>query len=82
MDQEAALVLGKAIGAGIAGGAGMIGPGIGIGLAGLGALISIGRNPEVTSTLQTYMILVIAFAEALAIFALVISFLLLFAFQG
>lgn len=54
MEPEASLVLGKAIGAGIAGGAGMIGPGIGIGLAGLGALISIGRNPEVTSTLQTY----------------------------
>jgi F0F1-type ATP synthase membrane subunit c/vacuolar-type H+-ATPase subunit K len=33
----------------------------------------------VTSTLQTYMILVIAFAESLAIFALVIAFLLLFA---
>jgi len=32
--------------------------------------------------LQTYMILVIAFAESLAIFALVIAFLLLFAFSG
>ncbi|HQV69435.1 MAG TPA: ATP synthase F0 subunit C [Thermoflexales bacterium] len=80
MELEAAKILGKAIGAGIAGGAGMIGPGVGIGLAGLGALISIGRNPEVTNTLQTYMILAIAFAESLAIFALVISFLLLFAF--
>lgn len=71
----------KLLGAGLAM-AGMIGPGIGIGLAGLGALLSIGRNPEVTSTLQTYMILVIAFAESLAIFALVIAFLLLFAFSG
>ncbi len=79
MDVEAATQLGRLLGAGIAGGAGMIGPGIGIGLAGLGALISIGRNPEVTSTLQTFMILAIAFAESLAIFALVVALLLLFA---
>ena len=69
----------KELGAALAIGLGALGPGIGIGLSGLGALISIGRNPEVTSTLQTYMILVIAFAESLAIFALVIAFLLLFA---
>ena len=54
-------------------GMGAIGPGIGIGLVGLGALQAMGRNPEASSTIQTNMILAMAFAEAIAIYALVIS---------
>lgn len=59
-------------------GLGAIGPGIGIGIIAGKALEAIGRNPEATSKLQTNMILGIAFAEAIAIYALVISLILRF----
>jgi F-type H+-transporting ATPase subunit c len=55
---------------------GTIGPGVGIGLIGAKALEAMGRNPEITGTIQTNMLLLIAFAESLAIFALVISLVL------
>lgn len=74
MDVEAA----KELGAGLAIGLGTIGPGIGIGLIGAKALEAMGRNPEVTGTVQTNMILAIAFAESLGIFGLVIALLLKF----
>lgn len=63
---------------GLAMGLGALGPGIGIGLVGLGAMQAIGRNPEATSKIQTNMILGFAFAEALAIYALVIALILKF----
>jgi len=75
MDAEAA----KLLGAGIAMGAGAIGPGIGIGLIVNGALLAMGRNPEVSGELRTNMILGIVFAESIAIYALVIALILLFA---
>ncbi len=53
-----------------------IGPGIGIGIIVSGALQAIGRNPEAQGTIVTNMFIGIAFAEALAIFGLVISFLI------
>ncbi|GAC1389964.1 MAG: hypothetical protein NVS4B11_02670 [Ktedonobacteraceae bacterium] len=62
----------------IAIGFGAIGPGIGIGLAAAGALSAIGRNPEAAPLIQTNMILALAFAEAIAIYALVISLLIQF----
>lgn len=68
----------KAIGTALAIGLGAIGPGIGIGLIGLGALQAIGRNPEVENKIRTNMILAIAFAEAVAIYALVIALILKF----
>ncbi len=68
----------KLIGAGIAMGAGAIGPGIGIGLVALGALQAIGRNPEVEGSIRINMFIGIAFAEAVAIYALVVTFILLF----
>jgi F-type H+-transporting ATPase subunit c len=68
----------KEIGAALAIGLGAIGPGIGIGLIGSKAVEAMGRNPEVTGTIQTNMILAIAFAESIAIFALVISLLVKF----
>ena len=74
MDVDAA----KQLGAGLAMGLGAIGPGIGIGLIGSKALEAMGRNPEVTGTIQTNMILAIAFAESMGIFALVIALLLKF----
>ena len=59
----------KLLGAGIAAGLGMLGPGIGIGVLGAAALNAIGRNPEARGPILTNMVLAIAFAEALGIYA-------------
>ncbi|NLX11950.1 MAG: ATP synthase F0 subunit C [Chloroflexi bacterium] len=67
----------KAIGAGLAM-IGVIGPGIGIGVLVQGALSAIGRNPDASGQITTNMILGIAFAEAVAIYALVVSLIILF----
>lgn len=63
-------MLAKALAIGI----GAIGPGIGIGMIGAKAMESIGRNPESYKTLFVPMLLMTAFAEAVAIYALVIAF--------
>ena len=68
------------IGAGLAIGLGAIGPGIGIGLVVMGAVQAMGRNPEAAGEIRTNMIVGIAFAEAVSIYALVIALLLLFVF--
>ena len=68
----------KLLGAGLAM-AGMIGPGIGIGLVVNGALQALGRNPEAGGELRTNMILGIVFAESVAIYALVVALILIFA---
>jgi ATP synthase, F0 subunit c len=57
-------------------GLGAIGPGLGIGIIVSGAMQAIGRNPEIENRVVTYMFIGIAFAEALAIFGLVIAFLI------
>ncbi|MDR1941097.1 MAG: ATP synthase F0 subunit C [Endomicrobium sp.] len=54
---------------------GGFGPAIGIGMIGAKAVEAIGRNPEASGKIQTNMILAIAFAEAIAIFALLFAFL-------
>lgn len=74
MDVEAA----KQLGAALAIGFGAIGSAIGIGLIGSKAMEAMGRNPEASSTVQTNMILAIAFAESIGIFALVVALLLMF----
>jgi|TARA_B100000315_G_C14211852_1_gene422429 F-type H+-transporting ATPase subunit c len=68
----------KYIAAGLAISLGVTGPGIGIGILGSGAMSAIGRNPEATGQIQLNMILAIAFAEALGIYALVVAIILLF----
>jgi F-type H+-transporting ATPase subunit c len=70
--------IGKFIGAGLAMGLGAIGPGIGIGALTRGALEAMGRNPEARSIIQTNMIVGIAFAEAVAIYALLIAIIIVF----
>lgn len=72
MDAEAA----KLLGAGLAAGLGMLGPGIGIGILGAGAMNALGRNPEARGAILTNMILAIAFAEAIGIYALIVAILL------
>ena len=75
MDIEAA----KSIGMALAVGLGVIGPGIGLGILVSKALEAIGRNPEASGKIQTTMFIGIAVTEALAIFALVIGFIIKFA---
>lgn len=53
-------------------------PALAIGKIGGKALEAIGRNPEAAPKIQTAMILAIAFAEAIAIYALVIALILKF----
>lgn len=73
-----ALVVGfKFLGAGVAM-IGALGGGIGIGLSVGGAVQAMARNPDHTGTIQTNMILGVAFAEAVAIYALVVALILLF----
>lgn len=74
MDVEAAKLIGMALAVGL----GVIGPGIGIGIIVGHALEAMGRNPEATSKITPMMFIGIAFTEALAIFALVIGFIVKF----
>jgi ATP synthase F0 subunit c len=57
---------------------GTFGAGLGIGILGYGAVQGIARNPDAAGQIQTNMILAIAFAEAIAIYALVVAMLILF----
>jgi len=69
----------KALAMALAAGIGIIGPGIGIGLLVAKALEAIGRNPEAAPKIQATMFIGVAFVEALAIFALVVAFVIKFA---
>lgn len=68
----------KVLGAGIAM-FGAIGAGIGVGIAASGGLQAIGRNPDAAPIIQTNMILGMAFAEAVAIYALAVALIIIFA---
>lgn len=68
--QDIAVALAIAVGA--------IGPALSIGLIASKGLEAIGRNPEASSKIQTNMILGMAFAEAVAIYALVVALIIKF----
>jgi F-type H+-transporting ATPase subunit c len=68
----------KSLATAMAIGLGAIAPAIAIGLIGKSAMEAIGRNPEAAGKIQTGMILSIAFAEAVAIYALVVALILKF----
>jgi len=68
----------KLLGTAIAIGAGALGPALAIGMIGAKSVEAIGRNPEATSKVQTMAILAIAFAEAVAIYALVVALIIKF----
>ncbi len=74
MDVESARLLAAALAIGL----GAIGPGIGVGIVGGKAVEAMGRNPEASGEIRTNMILGIAFAEAIAIYALVIALIVRF----
>ena len=64
----------KSLAAAIAIALGSMMPALGIGILAGKAMEAIGRNPEAAPKIQTAMILAIAFAEAIAIYALIIAF--------
>lgn len=68
----------RLLAAGLAIDMGALGPGIGIGILGMGAMNALGRNPEARGPIMTNMILAIAMAEAIAIYALVVAVVLIF----
>ncbi len=75
-------VTGALLGAGLAMGLGAIGSGVGAGVAGGKAAVSVGRNPETRGSVTITMLLGQALATSPAVFALVVSVILIFAQQG
>lgn len=59
-------------------GFGSLGPALAIGFIGAKSVEAIGRNPEAGARIQTFAILCIAFAEAIAIYGLVIALIMKF----
>lgn len=68
----------RLIAAGLAIGLGAIGPGIGVGLLVSRAMDALGRNPEAEPAIRLNMVLGLAFAEAIAIYALVVALIIKF----
>ena len=66
------------IAAGIAMGLGALGAPLGIGMLTARAMEALGRNPEARASIQTNMILGIAFCEAISIYALLVAILIKF----
>jgi F-type H+-transporting ATPase subunit c len=71
--------IGAMLGAGLAMGIGAVGAGLGIGTATNGACQAVGRNPGVQGKIMMTMLIGMAMAESIAIYALVVSLVLLFA---
>ncbi|MCX7816959.1 MAG: ATP synthase F0 subunit C [Syntrophales bacterium] len=71
--------IGAMIGAGFAIGVGAVGAGLGIGNAASGACQAVGRNPGVQGKIMTVMLVGMAMAESIAIYALVVALILLYA---
>lgn len=72
-------VFGAMLGSGLAIGLGAIGAGAGIGNAANGACQAVGRNPGVQGKIMTVMLVGMAMAESVVIYALVIALVLLYA---
>jgi F-type H+-transporting ATPase subunit c len=65
--------------AGLAMGLGGIGPGIGLGIGFSKAMEALGRNPEAAGAIFVPYILGLALTEAIGIYCLVVSLILIFA---
>jgi F-type H+-transporting ATPase subunit c len=70
----------KYVGAALAIGIGGLAPALAIGNLVGKAMEALGRNPEAQPVIQTNMILGVAFAEAIAIYALVVAIMIGFVF--
>ena len=71
--------VGAMIAAGLAIGVGAIGAGLGIGTAASGACGAVGRNPGVQGKIMMTMLVGVPMAESSAIYALVVSLVILYA---
>ena len=76
---KATFAVGAMIAAGLAIAIGAVGAGMGIGNAASGACQAVGRNPGVQGKIMMTMLVGMAMAESIAIYALVVSLVLLFA---
>jgi F-type H+-transporting ATPase subunit c len=76
---KAIFAVGAMLAAGIAIGVGAVGAGLGIGTAASGACSAVGRNPGVQGKIMMTMLVGMAMAESIAIYALVVSLVLLYA---
>jgi len=65
----------KGIGGGLAAGLGALGAGVGIGQIGGSAVASIARQPEMSGTIFTNMVIMAALVEGVALFSVVIGLL-------
>lgn len=74
MSEDVARLIGAAIAVAVGG----LGPGIGIGLLAGKAMEAIGRNPDAAGKIQVAMLLALGFAEAIAIYGLVIALIVKF----
>jgi F-type H+-transporting ATPase subunit c len=70
LDKNIAMAFVMAIGA--------LGPSLGIGIIAFKAMEAMGRNPEAAGRIQTPMILMAAFTEAIAIYCLVVALVIKF----
>jgi F-type H+-transporting ATPase subunit c len=66
------------VAAGVCMGIGSFGPALGLGMIGSKACESIGKKPESGGIVSRTMILALAFVESTAVYALVVSLVLLF----
>ncbi len=78
MDSAALMDAAKFLGAGLAVGLGVIGPGVGMGVMIGDAIQSIARQPELRGEIRTNMFIGIGIIEALALYAVVVGLILLF----
>jgi F-type H+-transporting ATPase subunit c len=69
----------SALGGGLATGLGVIGTGAGMGSAVRGALEAMGKNPDMEKKLIVWMITGMAIMESLALYALLITFIIFYA---
>ncbi len=80
VDYTKAIVIGCAlIAAGLAMGLGTIGTGLGMGQATSGSANAVGRNPEAQGKIMLTMMVGLAMTESVAIYALVVSLIILYA---
>lgn len=77
MNSNICLQSAKYIGAGLAT-ISLAGSGVGIGIVFGSLLVSVSKNPKMTKQLFSYAILGFALTEAIALFGLMMSFLILF----
>lgn len=78
MEEEAIVLVAKNAAAALAIGLGGIFPALAVGRIVSKAMESIGRNPESAGKIQAPMIIGVAFAEAIAIYALVVALVIKF----